>query len=544
MAAAGHLHRGRAAAVTAASALLAFAPAVAGAWERPVLLGRTGEFVQGPEVATGPAGALVAWADIQPSPIEGDTPLGARVWAVVRPAGAPAWPAATAVSPGDELGFAPASLAGADGPPQVTWSVMRRGVADVTAAAAVRHAAGWAVAPADTEMPGPWAETVRAAGPDGSLVVVERDSWDDEPVLRVRLRSASGAWGEPEDIVAVDHDMAAVAVTADGTVWLAWATLTGSEDRDGLRTRLVVVTRDAATGMWDTPREGPVHPGAPIGVSLLPSGDGVTAVWARRDAATPWPVFHTSDIATIGDLGAERLRRVAMFATVPPAAGADGRQALAWLGPRGVRIATRRTGQAWSAARDVPAGSCVTGVEPAAVAVGPAGEVLVMTRAAGAVRAAVLGADGAWRGPVWLSGFGAGAVQGAVGADGTLHVAWSRVGPRRSGVEAASSSPEDAAAPGLADPVPAVTGLRVVGRGARRAAVFRVSAAGPVAVWVVPSRQGLRPRMRVARVPRGRNRVALPSGMRPGPWAVRVQPLLPGGREGACTVSARIVVRP
>ena len=508
---------------------LALAPASAGAWERPTVLSPPTASVDGPYLATDARGdALLAWARGMPSYEEWGLPVSSRVEAARRPAGAPGWSAVQRLSPAGELAIRPLAVLPPSGAGAVWWTRLQRGVLDITGAES-DDAAGWSFRPLDMEA-GVWTVRASATAPDGTLAVAELDPWKEHPDLRVRVRTPEGAWRESAPIAALDPNVLEVGLAPDGTVVVGSFEGEGEWGTPGARTRVVTVAWSPVTGAWAAAQRSADIRGAGAGLRLaaLPDGAMVAAVVLRRDegfalvamSRPPGGAFGTPRV-----LGGDVDPGVEMAAS--PAGGVFA----AWTTDGEPRLSVRQGDGGWSPPEGPPPGVCLQPQSVATVAVGPSGEALLVAIAGyandwhpGMVRAWVRRPDGAWTGPVWLSGPLAGGPVAAIDGSGRMHVAWTREGVRSPVVEATSATPAEAATDAVhQDPVAAVSRLRVSSRGRTRIVRFRLSRPGYVTVSPRPiARREDAPAvdMRVAGR-RGANAVRI--RLRRGRWTVTVQ---------------------
>ncbi len=488
-----HARPRRAAAVgLLAAGGLTLAPASAGAWERPAVLSPPTASVDGPYLATDDRGdALLAWARGVPSSEEWGLPVSSWVEAVRRPAGAPGWSAVQRLSPAGELAIRPLAVLPPSGAGAVWWTRLQRGVLDITGAESV-DADGWSFRSLDMEA-GVWTVRASATAPDGTLAVAELDPWKERPDLRVRVRTPEGAWRESAPIAALDPNVLEVGLSSDGTVLVASLEGDGEWGMPGATTRLVTVAWSPATGAWGAPERSADIRGAGAGLRLaaLPDGTMVAAVVLRRDEG--FALVATSRPPG-GAFGTPQVLGGDVDPSAEMAASPAGDVVVAWTADGEPRLSVRRDDGGWSRPETAPPGVCLQPQSVAAVAAGPSGEALLVAMAGyaddwhpGMVRAWVRRPDGAWTGPVWLSGPFAGGPAAAIDGAGRMHVAWTRQGKRLPVVETTSTTPADAALSAVPqDPVAVVSRLRVSSRGRARTVRFRLSRPARVTISARP----------------------------------------------------------
>ncbi|MGE0026492.1 MAG: hypothetical protein AB7O78_03470 [Thermoleophilia bacterium] len=548
------IRAGRAAGVVlAAAAAIAMAPASAAAWEAPVTLSPGTPADEGPLLAVDAAGdAVVAWGRGAPTTEDEGPPRAWRVEASTRPPGAPAWSAPQRLSPAGELGFDVAVAMLPTGVPVVTWTTMRRGIADVTRGEARGEPSGWVTTPLDI-VSGAWSQRATAAGPDGTLAVATtspwwiRGSW-----LRLQVREPGGTWREPP-LLPVRLEHLAVAALPGGRVVVAWLEQQGEQGSPDARTLVVTREWDPTSG-WRDPERGDDLAGAAHDFRLAATADGslLAVVVLRHErgsdvvaaARSPGGAWAAPQVLAGSDAGNVRL-------TVSP----DGSAAAAWDDAGDTRVSTWRPGRGWSPVETPPPGACVRPRQLESIAMGPSGELLVVGSAGwmsdfhhGYIRAWTRGADGPWVGPVWLSRPVAGNAVAAIDGSGRMHVAWSRASA--AGVVRTQVTSTDPAGAGTGvvrgDPVAAVTRLTVSGRGATSLAVrFRLSQPGRVVVQLQRAAPAYGLGRRITAIGRrGANSVLVRLGgtdpVRPGRYVVVVWS--EAGVVSGCAVHSRALV--
>ena len=333
---------------------------------------------------------------------------------------------------------------------------------------------------------GVWTARAATTAPDGTLAVAEIDPWQENPELRVRVRTPDGTWRESAPVEALNPDRLQVGLSPEGTVLVASLEQRGEWGSPAARTRIVTVSWNPATGAWGPP-EGSTYmrgAGADLRLAAAPDGTMVAAVVLRRDQG--FAVAVTSRPPG-GPFGSPQVLSGDSDPDVEIAASPTGDVFVAWTAAGNPRLSVRRSGGGWSRPEGAPGGVCLRPQSVVAVAAGPSGEALLVAIAGyandwhpGLVRAWVRRPDGSWAGPVWLSQAFAGSPVAAIDGTGRMHVAWSREGRQSPVVEATSATPADAAVAAVRqDPVAVVSRLRVVSRRRARTVRFRLSRPGP-----------------------------------------------------------------
>lgn len=332
-------------------------------WRRELLSGPVPAGAGGLAAAMAPGGsAAVAWRA-----------AGGRVHVAVRVGRRGAWRVAAVPSGPAAAGPAafasPRVAAGADGSAAVVWAA-REAPGWVVRGAARSGARGvWRATPALALDPGAGMPSLGLA-PDGGAAV----AWSPQPgpgAVRAALRPAGGGWG-PAVVLDGTGGAPSAAAGAGGTVRVAWSTGGGDPV-------VRVASADLRAGSFgaaeDVAPGSAAQVGAPAGgglaVAWMPTAGGLAAL-VRGPAAPGAP-------AGLAAPGAPADGRPTVVA-----AGGTGRAAVTWIedpgpGAATAGMATGAPGAPWRTAlqpvgEDVPA--------PAA-AVGPGGDVLVLTAAVG-----------------------------------------------------------------------------------------------------------------------------------------------------------------